>query len=174
MTGQRSTTAAFALANNAGWHSLPPMKVDGQCLCGYLSYEAEVDPDSTLICNCTDCQVLSGSAFRTSVGVIGAFRFVSGQPKTYVKVADSGTRRVLAFCPECGTSVYTAPEPGQTGFFGLRVGSLRQRDALVPRSQLWCRSAQPWVRHVDEIPVVDGEVGRYVSSVSPGEPDLEA
>jgi hypothetical protein len=40
------------------------MKIDGRCHCGYITYEAEIDPDKTLICHCTDCQTLSGSAFR--------------------------------------------------------------------------------------------------------------
>lgn len=127
------------------------MKVDGSCLCGYLTFEAEVDPKSTLICNCTDCRTLSGSAFRVTVEVTeGSFRFLSGAPKTYVKVADSGTKRALAFCPECGTSIYTAPV-NEPGFFGLRVGSLRQRASLVPRVQYWCHSAQPWIDHIGDI-----------------------
>lgn len=85
------------------------------------------------VCHCTDCQVLSGSAFRLSVPVINdSFRFVSGVAKTHVKTAASGNKRVLAFCPECGTSVYSRPEEGKAGYFGLRVGSLRQRCDLVP------------------------------------------
>jgi hypothetical protein len=133
------------------------MKVDGRCLCGYLSYEAEIDPESASVCNCTDCQVLAGSAFRVSVFVTGAFRFLSGNPKTYVKVAESGRRRVLAFCPECGTSVYSRPADGAEGYFGLRVGSLRQRDQLVPRAQYWRRSAQTWIDHIADLPVNDAE-----------------
>jgi len=133
------------------------MKVDGRCLCGYLSYEAEVDPESVLICNCTDCQVLSGSAFRVTIPVTGTFRFLSGEPKTYVKVADSGNRRVLAFCPECGTSVYSRPADGTEGYFGLRVGSLRQRDSLVPRAQYWRLSAQGWIDHISGMPAFDGD-----------------
>ena len=43
------------------------MKVDGRCHCGYIRYEAEIDPDTVAICNCTDGQILSGSAFRTVV-----------------------------------------------------------------------------------------------------------
>ena len=43
------------------------MKIDGQCHCGYIRYEAEIDPEKVAICNCTDCQTLSGSAFRTVV-----------------------------------------------------------------------------------------------------------
>ena len=43
------------------------MKIDGQCHCGFIRYEAEIDPGKVAICNCTDCQTLSGSAFRTVV-----------------------------------------------------------------------------------------------------------
>jgi len=133
------------------------VKVDGRCLCGYLSWEAEVDPKSALICNCTDCQVLSGSAFRVTVQVTGMFQFLSGEPKTFEKTADSGSRRMLAFCPHCGTSVYSKPPEGTDGFFGLRVGSLRQRDLLIPQAQYWRRSAQAWVDRISTIPAPGGD-----------------
>jgi hypothetical protein len=41
------------------------MKIDGRCHCGYITYQAEIDPEKVMICHCTDCQTLSGSAFRT-------------------------------------------------------------------------------------------------------------
>jgi hypothetical protein len=47
------------------------MKIDGGCHCGYITFEAEADPEKTTICHCTDCQHLSGSAFRTVVRVAG-------------------------------------------------------------------------------------------------------
>jgi hypothetical protein len=128
------------------------MKVEGRCLCGYLSYEAEVDENLVEICNCTDCQVLSGSAFRVNVPVIDErFAFLTGEPSTYVKTAENGNRRVLAFCPSCGTSVYSRPADGKAGFFGLRVGSLRQKASLVPRAQYWHRSAQHWTDRIGSI-----------------------
>jgi len=45
------------------------MKIDGACHCGEVKYEAEVDPEKVAICDCTDCQSLSGSAFRINVFV---------------------------------------------------------------------------------------------------------
>jgi hypothetical protein len=45
------------------------MKVDGGCHCGYITYEAEADPEKTTICHCTDCQQLS---FRTCACPEGA------------------------------------------------------------------------------------------------------
>ena len=73
------------------------MRIDGGCHCGYIAYEAEADPEKTTICHCTDCQRLSGSAFRTVVRVAGeTFKIVSGQPTIYVKTAESGAKRVQA------------------------------------------------------------------------------
>ncbi len=43
------------------------MKIEGACHCGYITYVAEIDPDKVGICHCTDCQTLTGTAFRTSV-----------------------------------------------------------------------------------------------------------
>jgi hypothetical protein len=42
------------------------MKVDGRCLCGFISVEAEVDPERLAICRRTDCQTATGNAFRVS------------------------------------------------------------------------------------------------------------
>ena len=71
------------------------MKIDGGCHCGAITYEAEVDPDKAGICHCTDCQILSGTAFRTLVPIPeDAFTLLSGQPKTYIKTGDSGAQRM--------------------------------------------------------------------------------
>ena len=42
------------------------MQINGNCHCGAVSFTAEIDPSRVMICHCTDCQVMSGSAFRTS------------------------------------------------------------------------------------------------------------
>lgn len=122
------------------------MKVDGRCHCGKVRYEADVDPEKVVICHCTDCQTMSGSAFRTVVATYeGGFRLLSGVLKTYVKTGDSGNSRALTFCPDCGTPIHSAPPGEGPKVFSLRVGSIRQRDRLVPQVQYWCRSAQPWL-----------------------------
>jgi len=89
------------------------MKVSGRCYCGYISFEADIQPDKVRVCHCTDCQTLSGSAFRTNVPVVqGTFVLKKGEPKTFFKSADSGNRIVHAFCPNCGTPIYSAV-PGE-------------------------------------------------------------
>jgi len=118
------------------------MRIDGGCHCGYLAYEAEIDPGR--ICHCTDCQVFSGSAYTAFVTATReSFRLVAGEPAIYVKTAESGNRRAQAFCPRCGTRIYASAEI-EPQAYNLRVGTIRQRAALRPGMQMWCRSALPW------------------------------
>jgi hypothetical protein len=122
------------------------MKVDGGCHCGNIRYEAEVDPATVVICHCTDCQTLSGSAFRTVVPTKeGSFRLLSGVPKVYVKTGESGNRREQTFCHNCGTPIYSGPVGDGAKMVSLRVGTLRQRDQMVATDQYWFRSAQAWL-----------------------------
>jgi hypothetical protein len=127
------------------------VKIDGRCHCGAITYEAVVDSDKVVICHCTDCQTLSGSAFRTVVPASReAFTLRTGQPKIYVKTAESGTERAQAFCPECGTPIYSSAV-GDAPVFFIRVGTARQRAQLPPKSQVWCRSALGWVTDLGSV-----------------------
>jgi hypothetical protein len=121
------------------------MKIDGGCHCGAITYEAEIDPETVTICHCTDCQTLSGSAFRTAVPARkDVFRLLTGTPKIYVKTAESGNRRVQSFCAECGSPIYSSAVTDPPVFM-LRVGTIRQRADLAPKSRIWCRSALGWL-----------------------------
>ena len=127
------------------------MKIDGGCHCGYITYAATVDPEQIGICHCTDCQTLSGSAFRT--GVLASkdgFRLLTGRPKIYVKIAQSGARRAQAFCPECGTHIYAAAADDPQ-VFSIRTGTARQRNQLIRKIQIWCRSAQAWAMGISQL-----------------------
>lgn len=124
------------------------VQVHGSCHCGSVKYEAAVHPESTSICHCTDCQHLTGSAYRVSVPAIdGSFRLTSGQPAVYVKVGESGSRRAQAFCSNCGSPLYTY-DADHPKVYGLRVGCIAERPGLVPTKQKWCRSALGWTENL--------------------------
>jgi len=128
------------------------MKVNGACHCGSVQFEAEIDPEKVMICHCTDCQVLSGTAFRTIVPSLpGTFKLKSGDIKDYVKTGESGNRRRQCFCPECGSSVYASADEADPQVFGLRIGVLDQRDQLDPRLQIWTKSEHDWVDGIGAI-----------------------
>jgi len=146
------------------------MKITGSCHCGAIGYEAEIDPASVCICHCTDCQTLSGSAFRTvAFAPEHSFKLLKGTPTVYVKTADSGNKREQTFCSACGSPLYsraadrpiaTAPPPpgAPVRMLGLRVGAIAERGQLVPKVQYFCRSAQPWAAAVVDTPRHTGDI----------------
>jgi hypothetical protein len=132
------------------------MKIAGRCHCGHITYEAEIDPVKITICNCVDCQTLSGSAFRTVAFTReGSFKLLSGSLKSYVRTGESGNKRPQGFCPECGTPIYSTTLGDDPKVHVIRVGTARQRDGLVPKVHLWFRSAQRWITDLDSIPKID-------------------
>ena len=129
------------------------MKIDGTCHCGYIAIEGEADPEKTSVCHCTDCQSGTGSAFRVNVPIAGTTFRMTGTPATYLKTtSESGNPRLQAFCPRCGSPIYsTSPGEGTQPSYMVRVGILRQRDQFVPKRQNWFRSALPWVTGLDAL-----------------------
>jgi hypothetical protein len=129
------------------------VKVDGSCLCGAIAYEAVIDPDRCVICHCTNCQINSGTGFGWVVHVQDRnFTLKKGALKVYETNADSGRRRLLSFCGDCGTRIHAQTPEEPDSFFGLRAGTIRQRAQLRPRQQVWCGSAMPWVFDLGAIP----------------------
>jgi len=127
------------------------MQIDGACPCGLISFIADVDPTRVMVCHCTDCQVLSGSAFRVSVAAPMETFVLRGQPKSYIKVAESGNRRAQVFCPECATPLFGMAPENATSVI-IRLGCVKQRAQLMPAVQLWQRSSIPWLSELHRVP----------------------
>ena len=126
------------------------MEIGGGCLCGNIHYVAEVDPETATICHCEDCQVNSGSAFGYVIGVRdNNFNLKKGELSFFIKIADSGSKRELGFCGNCGTRIYARPLINETGFFGLRLGTVSQRNQFTPKRQVWKRSALKWTSMIE-------------------------
>ena len=121
------------------------MQIDGQCHCGAIRYTAEIDPRHVVICHCTDCQALTGTAFRVSASSPRGRLTITGQPAVYEKRGDSGRKRFQHFCGHCGSPLFISGEGEEAKTWGIRWGGVRQRAALAPTRQIWRRSAAPWV-----------------------------
>jgi hypothetical protein len=131
------------------------MTIEGGCHCGAIAYRAEIDPDTVRICHCTDCQTLTGSAYRANVAAAAdTFVLLSGTPKIYIKTAESGAKRAHAFCSNCGAPIY-ASAINNPPTYSLRLGAIKQRHDLRPKRQIWCRSALPWSMDLSAIEKLD-------------------
>ena len=128
------------------------MDVNGRCHRGDVQFEAKVDPKRVGICHCTDCQIFSSSAFRTSVLVPSVdFRLLTGQLTRYEKTSESGSSRCLLFCGRCGTHIYGSSGNAEGALYSLRVGVLTERAELPAVVQVWCQSEVPWLSRLADI-----------------------
>ena len=133
-----------------------PLPQTGGCICGGVRFTLRDDPVTVYACHCTDCQTLSGTAYRSvAFAKDGSFELLSGTLKTYVKTADSGNERAQAFCPECGSPIYSGSPGDSPKNVGIRVGTCRQRDILRPTKRYWCGSAQDWSEDISSLPKVE-------------------
>ena len=101
------------------------MKVQGACHCGDVSYEAIVDQARVSICHCTDCQALTGTAYRVTVPtLIKDFEKNSAKRITNGLYQDRRQRSKAraSVLPRCGSPIYAhAVENPKT--YGLRFGA---------------------------------------------------
>lgn len=127
------------------------MRVTGGCQCGAIRYEADVDPATATVCHCHDCQKFSGSGWRATVRTKAEDLKVTGEPRIYVKTAESGTKRSQAFCEACGSALFafTPPDPA---IISIRLGGVDQRADLPPQLQIWCEAALPWALDISGLP----------------------
>jgi hypothetical protein len=71
--------------------------------------------------------------------------------KVYAKAGDNGQTRLQHFCGRCGSPLFTSGEGGPDDW-GIRWGSIRQRDRLQPKRQIWYRSAVPCINDLNDLP----------------------
>ena len=122
------------------------IKVNGKCHCGQIAIEAVVQKSEVRACHCTDCQKMSGAPLR-AIAVAPANRTkIKGQPKEYIKIGDSGNKRIQAFCPDCGTQLF-ATDMNKT-LYNLRTGFLEQKNEIKHKTHGFTHSSMTRVNEI--------------------------
>src|SRR5438105_11753662 len=105
-------------------------RISGRCLCGTFEYEVNDNFKYSGFCHCSDCRRFSGSASSAMAGIANEeFNVTKGAEaiKTYFK----SEKTVLAFCGNCGSSLYA--EKPKRGMLHLRLGTLNEAPTLRPQ-----------------------------------------
>lgn len=119
--------------------------ISGGCLCGKIRYSTEAAPKFVSLCHCRDCQKFTGSAFAAVIAWPKAAVAITGTMKGFAKRGDSGKTIERFFCPDCGTSIMDEAEI-VSGLVMIFAGTLDDPSGVQPTSQIYCASAQPWLR----------------------------
>lgn len=122
--------------------------IEGGCFCGDIRFRASIDETRVGLCHCRDCQIFSGSAFRTAASAAPEdFVFTRGEPRIYTKTSDRGTKRHLAFCGTCGTHICALPD-SDLQRVTIRLSSCDGFEQLTPAAEIFCQSRVAWLEPV--------------------------
>lgn len=120
----------------------------GGCHCRSLRYTVTQAPIRTVVCHCTDCQALSGSAFGLSVLVRAEAFTITGSPKLVARKLGSGAMGNRWTCAACGVWLCGDAKLDRLTNVERRIvrgGTFDDRSWIKPDAHIWTRSAQPWV-----------------------------
>lgn len=121
------------------------IKFTGQCLCGTVSYQGEVEQATVAQCHCKNCQRHSGSAFSVNLIVpMKGLNIDKAQLAQFKDSAESGDSVYRYSCNACHSVVLSGNED-LTGLGFLKVGTLDDTSFINPTLSVWECSAQHWV-----------------------------
>ena len=114
------------------------------CRCGQLKATCEGEPVRVSVCHCLDCQKRTGSAFAAQARWPENQVTVTGEAKTWERVADSGHRATYRFCPNCGSTVAFVIE-GWPGVVAVPLGAFADPSFPSPRFSVYEHRKHDWV-----------------------------
>ena len=117
--------------------------LEGGCACGVVRYRLGAAPLIVHCCHCRDCQRAGGTAYNPAIGVPRAAVKITGEPKYYESKADSGNMARRAFCPNCGSRLFSYP-PFAPDLMVIVASSLDEPSMFKPAMDIFTSSAQPW------------------------------
>jgi hypothetical protein len=123
----------------------------GGCACGAIRFKITAPLMGVGVCHCADCQKASGGPPNyVALAPKEGFEVTKGEAKVYVSKGDSGADARRAFCPECGSPLWS--EPDQAPFNPVKLGALDDNSALAPMMHIYTSSAKPWHLMHDGLP----------------------
>jgi hypothetical protein len=98
------------------------------------------------ICHCPHCQKQTSSAFCVVVAVPrGSVHLMREPLSTFHDTGASGQPVLRQFCGSCGSAILSIIAAVPELEF-IKAGTLDDTSWLNPTAELWCDTAQPWVK----------------------------
>ena len=115
----------------------------GSCMCGSVQYEIKAEPQLSFLCQCKQCQQITGSGHSAEFVVPSEATSISGVLKCYEMESDIGSTVSSEFCPTCGNPVFKKSS-GYPGLLFFHAATLNTPELFKPQKVFWASSGQPW------------------------------
>lgn len=115
----------------------------GGCMCGAIQYQLKSDPRLAFLCQCRQCQRITGTGHSAEFVPAEKDTVISGALKFYELIADSGNSVSSGFCSTCGNPVLKK-SAGYPGMLFIHAATLDNPAVFTPQKVFWAASHQPW------------------------------
>ena len=114
---------------------------EGGCRCGQVRFRVSEAPLLTMVCHCTGCQRMTGSAFSLSAMYPAAgFAVTAGEP--VVGGLHGPTQHM--FCPHCMSWLFTRPD-GADWLVNVRATMFDDAQGFTPFMETYTDEKLAWV-----------------------------
>jgi len=121
--------------------------ITGGCACGGIRYQTQSEPEFSIICQCRQCQRITGSGHAAAFAVNTDATRLQGKIKYYQTQADDGSSVSSGFCKNCGNPVVKKTS-GYPQYLFFHAATLDDPACFEPQMVVYTESAQPW-DHID-------------------------
>jgi hypothetical protein len=120
------------------------MEKTAQCLCGKFRVIVTGEPRSVAVCHCGACQRRTGVPLACNAFYARSDVRLEGSYRVYLREGQEGRKIRQHFCPDCGTTVYSAGEKFP-GMCVVPVGAFADPGFQAPTVSVFEESKHPWV-----------------------------
>lgn len=123
----------------------------GKCLCGAVTFQAEIPEPKVEACHCSMCRSWSGGPFL-SVGHDGAMTFDGAANIGTYRASTWGER---AFCKVCGSALYWRLQ--DSDHYAFSAGTLDSQSAMAFTRQIFIDEKPPYYDFANDTERLTGE-----------------
>ncbi|WP_442767952.1 GFA family protein [Acinetobacter bohemicus] len=121
--------------------------IEGQCLCGLVTYRYYAEIEKTIICYCKHCQRAQGSLFGWN-SPLDKSKFEISSGIKFLKEYFHSPYKARVFCQECGSPIYSY-RVDLPDVIRLRLGTVTSGQLPAPTEQAYLEY-KPSFLHIDE------------------------
>lgn len=109
--------------------------IEGQCLCGLVSYRYHACIESSLLCYCLHCKRAQGSLMGWN-SAIDQSKFEVIRGLKYLKEYFHSPNKARVFCQECGSPIYSY-RIDLPNIIRLRLGTVTAGHLPAPKEEFF-------------------------------------
>ncbi len=121
------------------------------CACGAVSVAATGEPSRNLLCSCSDCRRLAGTAFNWSCYWPEEAVKTTGTVRSFRRASQGDRSLTYSFCPTCGTTMWWHADFAPA-MIGLPGAGFQGPPIARPDQAYWTEGRPDWALHLSQIP----------------------